>query len=346
MDRTAAMRQIGNLAPFLAGELVAKLADASSIKSYAAGDTLFRQGDAGDSLHIVRTGSVTVSQRIAGRDMVLSYLPAGSYVGEMALLADTPRTATVKAAVRTETIQIEGEAFKAILAAEPQLRREMERLYNDRIMATERMANAPEASSIIEFLVRQGLGEATDVLLIDESLCVRCNNCEKACAETHGGVSRLNREAGPSFASIHIPTSCRHCEHPHCMTDCPPNAIHRNPNGEVFITDACIGCGNCERNCPYGVIQMAGPPEKRPGLLNWLLFGLGLGPGEAAPHHDDHHADDGSGAAKPKRKTAVKCDMCKDIAAGPSCVRACPTGAALRASPEEFMSLAALTKGR
>ena len=47
--------------------------------------------------------------------------------------------------------------------------------------------------------------------------------------------------------------------------------------------------------------------------------------------------DKSSGQAK----KAVKCDMCKDQEAGPACVRACPTGAALRLSPEEFMEIAA-----
>ena len=179
--------------------------------------------------------------------------------------------------------------------------------------------------------MRQGLGEATDVLLIDESLCVRCDNCEKACAETHHGVSRLNREAGPTFAMLHVPTSCRHCEDPHCMTDCPPDAIHRAPNGEVFITDQCIGCGNCERNCPYGVIQMAAVPEKKPSLLSWLFFGRGPGPGE------DKSAE--GLARRTGGKHAVKCDMCKGIDGGPACVRACPTGAAIRVDPAGFIDV-------
>ena len=38
-------------------------------------------------------------------------------------------------------------------------------------------------------------------------------------------------------------------------------------------------------------------------------------------------------------KKAVKCDMCKDLAGGPACVRACPTGAAIRVSPEEFITM-------
>ena len=187
---------------------------------------------------------------------------------------------------------------------------------------------AGSAGDVISFLVGQGAGEATDILLIDEALCVRCDNCEKACAETHGGTSRLDREAGPTFANVHVPTSCRHCEHPHCMKDCPADAIHRSPNGEVYIADNCIGCGNCERNCPYGVIHMAAKPKKKPGLLSWLLFGLGDGPGES-PYDPDAHA-----------KKAVKCDMCKDIKGGASCVRACPTGAAIRISPEQLPAYA------
>ena len=60
------------------------------------------------------------------------------------------------------------------------------------------------------------------------------------------------------------------------MADCPPNAINRGPDGEVYINDTCIGCGNCQRNCPYGVIRMDSVPPKKPGLLSWLLFGRGL----------------------------------------------------------------------
>jgi Fe-S-cluster-containing hydrogenase component 2 len=197
------------------------------------------------------------------------------------------------------------------------------------------MQAMPSGGDIISFLIQQGAGEATDILLIDEDLCVRCDNCEKACAETHGGTSRLRREAGPTFASVHVPTSCRHCEHPHCMKDCPPDAIHRAPNGEVFIQDNCIGCGNCERNCPYGVIKLASKPPKKPGLLQWLLFGAGSGPGEA-PYKKKKVKE---GEAAPEKK-AVKCDMCKDLPGGAACVRACPTGAAIRISPEEFPSYA------
>jgi Fe-S-cluster-containing hydrogenase component 2 len=115
------------------------------------------------------------------------------------------------------------------------------------------------------------------------------------------------------------------------MKDCPPDAIHRAPNGEVYIMDTCIGCGNCERNCPYGVIQLApvDPSRRAPSLWSWLLLGAGVEPGREEKVYD-----------KSLQKKAVKCDMCKGQAGGAACVRACPTGAALRVSPEKFLDYA------
>jgi CRP-like cAMP-binding protein/Fe-S-cluster-containing hydrogenase component 2/thioredoxin reductase len=301
----------------------------ATIERYRPNDILFRQGDPGDSLHLVRRGSVMVTRDIGGRDVVLAYVPAGQYVGEMALLSEGLRTATVRAAVATETIRLEGEPFKALMEAEPGIREQVARTYKERLTANVLAQHAQQEGGIIGFLLQQGVGEATDVLLIDEALCVRCDACEKACADTHGNVSRLNREAGPTFQNLHVPTSCRHCEHPHCMKDCPPDAIRRSAGGEVFITDSCIGCGNCERNCPYGVIQMGVIAPERPSLWQWLLLGRGAEPGRFEPDH-------GPDAAK----KAAKCDMCKDLPGGPACVRACPTGAALRVSPEQFMRVA------
>ena len=339
LDQVAIMRQVQtHLAPGVPAADLMELVETAEIQKFKAGDIIFAQGDKGDHMHLIRSGSCTVSMRVGGKDVVLSYVPSGNYIGEMALLSDMPRSATVKAAHATETVCIKGDSFKNLLDRNAPLKASVEAKFRQRIKANEQMQKQPEAGSIIEFLIAQGVGEGTDVLLIDESLCVHCDNCEKACAETHGGISRLDREAGPTFATLHVPTSCRHCEHPHCMSDCPPNAIHRTPGGEVYIDDSCIGCGNCERNCPYKVIQLAYPPDEKFNIFSWLLFGKGPAPGEAMSYNSKNGHDHGE-----KTKRAVKCDMCKGIPGGASCVRACPTGAALRVSPEEFMSVTTLS---
>lgn len=328
----------------LVKEDVAEIVETAEILNVRAGESIIEEGDDGIDIFVIRSGSMVVEKMVGRKPVFLSYLPAGTYVGEMSLLENGRRTATVRAAIKSEVIKIDGQAFKALLERKPQL---LDRARRD-MSAREDVNNFVEAkkdsfsgvvdmySSVASFLVENGIGEATDVLLIDEHLCVGCDNCEKACADSHDGLSRLNREAGRTYAHLHVPTSCRHCEHPHCMADCPPNAIHRGDDGEVFIDDTCIGCGNCQRNCPYGVIRMEKTPPKKPSLLSWLFFGIGPGPGE--PDHDWIDAN----VADDTPKKAIKCDMCAGIEGGPACVRACPTGAAIRVAPEEFLSVSRL----
>jgi len=294
-------------------------------KRYAVGEVLFNEGDEADGLYMIRRGSVTVSRMVAGKEVVLAYVSAGNYVGEMALLSSKPRSATVRAASTTEVVLLEAARVAEVLKRNTSMRRKVDSRYLEHVYSNEN-ALSSESSELINFLMGQGVGEATDVLLIDYARCIRCDNCETSCADSHDGTSRLDREAGSTFAQIHVPTSCRHCEHPHCMKDCPPDAIHRSVNGEVFISDNCIGCGNCQTNCPYDVIQMSVIYEYKKRSVWQVILGAGMFPGEAK------QADAGN---LPKK--AVKCDMCKDIIGGPVCVRACPTGAAFRVSPENFM---------
>jgi CRP-like cAMP-binding protein/thioredoxin reductase/Fe-S-cluster-containing hydrogenase component 2 len=312
------------------------------LKSFEAGEELFHEGDDADGLYLIQSGSVTVSRMIAGREVVLFYVAAGNYVGEMSLVSGEPRYATVRAAVATDAVMIKADRMREIIARNPEIRGALDTRYLQHLQDQEKreqLENAPSGggsltsqstqSNLISFLIQQGVGEATDVLLIDESLCVRCNLCEDACANTHGGASRLDRDTGPIFANIRVPTSCRHCEHPHCMKDCPPDAIHRAPHGEVYIDDSCIGCGNCQQNCPYDVIQMAVIHEQPERSLWQMLLGI-----------QPKIPDDTEGT-----KVAVKCDMCKDIKEGPVCVRACPVGAALRVNPEGLLGYASGTSG-
>ncbi len=76
------------------------------------------------------------------------------------------------------------------------------------------------------------------------------------------------------------------------LKDCPPDAIKRAPNGEVFIADNCvdaaIASATVVRRDPH-VVQT----PKKPGLLQWLLFGRGSGPGEAPYDAHDRRGQEG-----------------------------------------------------
>jgi CRP-like cAMP-binding protein/thioredoxin reductase/Fe-S-cluster-containing dehydrogenase component len=305
---------------------VEHLVQGALVRRFAAGETLFNEGDEADGLYMIRRGSVTISRWADGKEVVAAYVSAGSYIGEMALISRSPRTATVRAAAPTEVVLLEAARFNAVLDLNPAVRGEISARYLEGIRNRELGFDGASGKQgkLIEFLMNEGGGEATDMLLIDYARCIRCDNCERACAAVHDGSPRLDRAAGKTFNMIHVPVSCRHCEHPRCMKDCPVDAIHRSLLGEVYIGDNCIGCGNCQSNCPYGVIQMASNRDYRPPSLLQIILGR--------PARAD--AKEMTGGER-----AVKCDMCMGIVGEAACVRACPTGAAFRVSPEQFLAL-------
>jgi Fe-S-cluster-containing hydrogenase component 2 len=101
-----------------------------------------------------------------------------------------------------------------------------------------------------------GLVQGQKLMLIDLDRCTRCDECVRACIDTHDdGRSRLFLD-GSRFGKYLVPTSCRSCLDPVCMIGCPVGSIHRGNNKQMIIRDWCIGCGLCAENCPYGSIQM------------------------------------------------------------------------------------------
>ncbi len=80
-----------------------------------AGQALFHEGDAGDAMYLVRDGSLKVVKESLGGQL-LGRKPAGSLLGEMALLNDAPRTAAAIAAEQTTVLKLHRDAFNAVVA--------------------------------------------------------------------------------------------------------------------------------------------------------------------------------------------------------------------------------------
>ncbi len=103
------------------------LAFTSERLAFDAGAVLFREGDRGDSAYLILGGKVDVSVASPGGDVVVASIAANNIVGEMALLCEMPRTATVTAAEPLDTLRIKKEQFMQMLRDIPQMTLEIMR---------------------------------------------------------------------------------------------------------------------------------------------------------------------------------------------------------------------------
>jgi len=316
IDRTFLIRALQSyLFPEVREGVLWRLAARARLERLERDRVVFEEGSRGEAFYLVRSGMVKLSQLSGEREVVLTYLVAGNYFGEAALLTDKPRTATVTTIFPTELIVLERGVVEALFGDYPELRQTLERRFESKKVQNLVREGSPGAGEILGQLIATEAVIGTDVLVIDNHKCVRCGNCVSACEGVHDdGQARLSL-TGDRFANLLLPNSCMQCENPLCMIDCPPDAIVRRPGGEIYIKDNCIGCGNCEVNCPYDNIFMV-HPKPAPSLFGWLRR-LFTQPEEV------------------EREVAVKCDLCRDVWGGPACVRSCPTGAALRLEPQE-----------
>jgi CRP/FNR family cyclic AMP-dependent transcriptional regulator len=112
------------------------LAFTSERITYEADQVLFRQGDIGDAAYIIVEGSAKVLIETDEGEVEVAMLGRNDFVGEIAILCDIPRTATVKAASQTVTLQITKDLFFRLVAEFPQMSVEIMRVLASRLENT------------------------------------------------------------------------------------------------------------------------------------------------------------------------------------------------------------------
>ncbi|MGH9221862.1 MAG: cyclic nucleotide-binding domain-containing protein, partial [Vicinamibacterales bacterium] len=103
----------------LDGEARQALAKASHHHLFAGGESIVRQGAAGDSMFVVLKGRVRVVLEPSGQEVAM--IPAGGFFGEMSMLTGDPRTATVKAVDDVTVLEIAAAQFRGLAMANPAL---------------------------------------------------------------------------------------------------------------------------------------------------------------------------------------------------------------------------------
>ncbi|QDX41397.1 4Fe-4S dicluster domain-containing protein [Salarchaeum sp. JOR-1] len=178
-------------------------------------------------------------------------------------------------------------------------------------------------------------GEGTRIFP-DVEACIDCGGCVVACKRTWDipkdeqriSISTMfeGQEADPMSLNTDspealdkgsmpgetsIPMQCYHCEDAPCVSVCPTDALQKNDDGFVQVSeDLCVGCQYCLSACPFGAPQF---PDSDEGTAS--LVGTG--------------------------GIMDKCTMCEErqtVGKGPACAEECATDAILVGTSQQIAS--------
>jgi CRP-like cAMP-binding protein len=107
-------------------------------RRFAEGEALMTQGEPSLSVHFILEGQVRVERqrRSDAQPIQLAMLGSGEIVGEMGVMVDLPRSATVTAAMPTTTLELDTPSFERAARAFPILHRVLAKLLSERLRRT------------------------------------------------------------------------------------------------------------------------------------------------------------------------------------------------------------------
>ena len=102
-------------------------------RTYKADSVFFLEGEPGDELFIIQSGSVKITKIVSDNEVLLAVLKAGDIFGEMALLEGKPRAATAIAYDDCEVMVINRTNFEQMIKTQPQLIAKVTTVFAERI---------------------------------------------------------------------------------------------------------------------------------------------------------------------------------------------------------------------
>ena len=118
------------------------IAFTSERMTYSAGQELFHQGDQGDAMYVILDGVADVLIETPAGQIAIAELKKNGFVGEIAILCDVPRTATIKAREQLTTLKITKDMFYRLVTEFPQMAVEIMRTLAHRVEDTNQKLRA------------------------------------------------------------------------------------------------------------------------------------------------------------------------------------------------------------
>ena len=112
------------------------LAFTSTRAAFKPDQELFHQGDEGDAAYLILSGEAQVVAETPSGEVPVATVGQNAIVGEIAILCDMPRTATVRASSRLETLKIEKDQFLRLVREFPDMGIEIMRELGKRLSKT------------------------------------------------------------------------------------------------------------------------------------------------------------------------------------------------------------------
>tara|TARA_B100001057_G_scaffold112752_1_gene110942 strand:+ start:14071 stop:14520 length:450 start_codon:yes stop_codon:yes gene_type:complete len=109
------------------------LAFTSERLTYDDNQIIFNEGDEGDAAYIILSGTAVVSIAQGSKELELDRINKGGFVGDISLLCDVPRTATITAQNSLTALQIKKDTFFNLIAEFPEIAIEMMRVLASRL---------------------------------------------------------------------------------------------------------------------------------------------------------------------------------------------------------------------
>jgi CRP-like cAMP-binding protein len=146
MERLLALKQVELLGQLSLEELEA-VAQRAQEAEYLPGELIVREGDPGDRLYLLLEGEVRVVKGYeTPNELPLGTMRAVDYFGEMAVLSDEPRAATILAACPARLLSLDGGSFRELILQHPEISFSIFRVLTARLRAAEsRLAGGSEA---------------------------------------------------------------------------------------------------------------------------------------------------------------------------------------------------------
>jgi CRP/FNR family transcriptional regulator, cyclic AMP receptor protein len=164
--------------------------------TFKAGSVIFCEYEPGDSFYLIQSGKVKIVKIFGDIEKTIDILQPGEFFGEMALLEEAPRSATIIAVEETKLLEFNRENFEILMQGNPQIALKLLKLFAKRIYDQKRRFQILTLEDV--------LARVADVfLMLSEGLVLDPEDEDKGTREFHTSIDDIAHWAGMS------PEACR-----------------------------------------------------------------------------------------------------------------------------------------